>query len=287
MTLALLVPLLVKVSIILFVLALGLDTQTADATYVIRHPWLLVRSIGAMNLLMPALVVAAMTLVDLEPAIRIALLALSVSPVPPLLPLKQGKAGGPAFYAVGLLVAAALLSVVLVPTEIEIIGRVVASDLHVPFGKVLRVVLLTVLVPLSVGIILRALQPRLSARLKKPVMITGAVLLLLAVVPIFITEWRLFRTLIGQGVIAGLALFSLVGLVVGHAAGGPTPEHRTVLALATSTRHPAIAMAIASINYPNVTAATAVVLFHVLIAAVVTLPYVIWRLRAHAARAAP
>jgi hypothetical protein len=41
-------------------------------------------------------------------------------------------------------------------------------------------------------------------------------------------------------IIAGMAVF---GPIVGHALGGPDPDNRTVLALSTTSRHPAIALA--------------------------------------------
>jgi BASS family bile acid:Na+ symporter len=56
-----------------------------------------------------------------------------------------------------------------------------------------------------------------------------------------------------------------------------------VLALATGTRHPGIAIAISSINFPNQKAVLAVVLFHLVIGTIVSLPYVRWQKRVQAA----
>jgi len=52
-----------------------------------------------------------------------------------------------------------------------------------------------------------------------------------------------------------------------------------VLALATATRHPgiAIAIAIAHINFPNEQAVPAAVVIYLVVSAVLSVPYLAWR----------
>ncbi len=71
--------------------------------------------------------------------------------------------------------------------------------------------------------------------------------------------------------------------MVGHGLGGPDPEHESVLGLATASRHPGIALAIASANYPLERFGSVVPLYLV-INAIVAIPYVSWQKRktAHA-----
>ena len=104
-----------------------------------------------------------------------------------------------------------------------------------------------------------------------------------AALPMVVAVTPLFRPLVGEGVLAALGGFTLVGIAVGHWLGGPSEQHRSVLALATGSRHPGIALALASINFPDQKDVIAVVLYHLLIGALVALPYVIWRKRVHAA----
>jgi BASS family bile acid:Na+ symporter len=275
------VLLAIKASIFLVVLGLGLGTSAKEATYLFRHPGLLIRSIAAMNVAMPVFVVAAAMWIPLPQPIRIALVAISLSPVPPLLPGKQERAGGPQSYAVGLLVAASVLSLVLLPVGLELIGRFLDRDVRVPWDGVVPVLLLSVLLPLSIGIALRWRLPVLARRAAKPVTVGGIGLLVLAVVPVLGFTWPLMRSQIGQGVLIVLVLFTVVGLLVGHALGGPDPDHRTVLALAAATRHPGVAIALATLNFPAERAVPAVVMLHVIVGAVVSLPYLIWRKRRH------
>jgi bile acid:Na+ symporter, BASS family len=46
-------------------------------------------------------------------------------------------------------------------------------------------------------------------------------------------------------------VFVVIGLLVGDLFGRPVREHSVVLALSTACRHPAIALSIASANFPN------------------------------------
>lgn len=50
-----------------------------------------------------------------------------------------------------------------------------------------------------------------------------------------------------------------------------------MLALATATRHPGIAIAIAHINFPNEQAVPAAVVIYLVVSAVLSVPYLAWR----------
>ena len=68
-----------------------------------------------MNALMPLMALAVGAPFDLHPAVKIALVVITVSPTPPIFPKKALKAGGTEAYSIGLLVAAAVLSVIGIP----------------------------------------------------------------------------------------------------------------------------------------------------------------------------
>src|SRR5581483_10790643 len=84
----------------------------------------------------------------------------------------------------------------------------------------------------------------------------------------------------GDGTLLAMATFVAVGLAVGHLLGGPDPADRTVLALCTATRHPGIAIVIATTMASEPTLALGAVLLFVIVNAVVSAPYVAWRRRA-------
>jgi BASS family bile acid:Na+ symporter len=128
---------------------------------------------------------------------------------------------------------------------------------------------------------LRRLVPS-AGRLARPLAIFATVLLIAAATPILIKEWPSVRSLVGSFSVVAAALFSLVGLAVGHSLGGPDPDDRTVLALSTASRHPAMALAIAHGGASDAQGLLAAVLLVVIVSGIVSLPYVKWRARGHA-----
>ena len=249
MTAAQFIGLTINASMFLIVFALGLSATLDDVTYLFRRPGLLFRSILAMNFVMLAFALGLILLFQPSAPIKIALVALALSPVPPVLPAKELKAGGSRAYTLGLLVAAAIVSIVLVPVALELLGREAGVHMHMPIEKVTSVVLLSVIVPLILGVALRHFMPDFARRIAHPVSIFATILLVVAFLPVLFIVAPKFWALIGTGVMLSLIGFTLVGLTVGHLLGGPDPDDRTVLGLAAGTRHPGIAMAIASITF--------------------------------------
>ena len=280
------IMLAIKASIMLLVFGLGLHASPQDATFLFRHPGLLARSLLSMNVIMPLFAIVIAKVIDLHSAVEIAMVALALAPVPPILPGKQEKAGGRAAYAIGLLVAAALFAIVLVPAGVELMGKIFAKDLHMTASTVALIVLLTVLAPLTAGLIVNRFAPTLAARIAGPVSLFATILLVVAALPVVVAAWPAVKSMIGNGTLLALAVFAATGLAVGHWLGGSNPDHRTVLALATSARHPAVALAIAGANFQQQRAVLAVIFLYLVVGTVVSLPYVMWRKRRHAATAA-
>lgn len=284
MSLATLVPLALSLSIALVVLALGLRADFHDAFYLVLRPGLLFRSLLAMYVVMPAVAAGLVAALPLDPAVEVALVALALSPVPPVLPAKQEKAGGEPSYVLGLLLAATIGTVFVVPSGIFLLGHFFEPTHAVPLDAVAPVVVITVILPLMLGMVVRRSDPAFAARMAPRIAPAATVLLVAALTPLLFAHFDTIVRVVGNGTLLVLAVFTGTGLLVGHVLGGPDPGHRTALALATGTRHPGVALAIASATFPNVTAVAAVVLWHLVIAAAVTLPYTKRRRRIHGAR---
>lgn len=270
MNLQSLILLVLKISIALNVLALGLNATLADAAYLFRHPRQLLRVFLSMNVVMPALALALVLTFNLHPAVKIALVALSVSPVPPFFPKKALKVGGKDDYSVGLLVATALLAIVVIPIAMDIFGRIGGVPLQMSSRSVAVLVFTTVLAPLLAGITLRAMVPAFAERIAKPIGTLATVLLVLSVLPVFFGSLRTILSLVGDGTLLSFAGFALVGYFVGHWLGGPEPQNRPVLALATASRHPAIAVAIAHTNFSQQKLAVPAIVLYLLVSGIVT-----------------
>jgi BASS family bile acid:Na+ symporter len=228
----------------LMVLCVGLHARIADLAYLVQRPRLLMRSLLAMGVIMPGIAVGIAFAFDLNHALKVALMALAVSPVPPILPGTQLKAGGRASYVVGLLASAALVSIVFVPAAVVVIGRIFGREVHAAPSAVAWVVVTSILAPLAVGVVFRRLAPTIAARIAGPLSHVATIVLVVAFVPVLLKIWPAIVGSFGNFSLLTIGVFVTIGLVVGHVLGGPDSEDRRVLALATASRHPGVALAV-------------------------------------------
>jgi BASS family bile acid:Na+ symporter len=269
-----------QAGIVLLVFGLGLNARFKDAAYLFLRPGQFIRSLLSMYVVLPVFAVTVVVIFDgLPPPVKIALVALAVSPVPPALPRKVLKAGGESPYIIGLLAAMALVSIVFVPLAMAVLGMIFDRELYVAPSAVVRLVLITVLIPLAAGMLVRRLAPAFAARSVRPATLLATVLLVVAALPILLVVGPGSLSLIGNGTLASFVAFIAVGLASGHLLGGARSKERTVLALSSACRHPGIALTIAFINYPDEKLVLGAVFLYLLLTVIVTIPYVVWSRR--------
>lgn len=277
MDLAQLVKGSVAASLLLMVFALGLRATFAEATSlfrdIFRPPYRLLRAVFTMNVAVPVVAVCVAMLFDLPQAVRIALLAMAVSPVPPILPGRQLKAGGDPGFVYGLLVAVSIAAVVVVPASVEVLGWVFRREVHLAPDVVAKPIAISILVPLFAGLVVRRFFPVAAARIAPWSARGGSLLLLVGASFILFEAWPAIRSLLGSGAIVAFTGMALVSLALGHALGGADPRDRTVLGIASLQRHPGIALAIAHVSVPDNRYAPGAILLYLVISIVVAAVY--------------
>jgi len=266
----------------LLVLGIGLKATISDAFYLFRRPGQLLRALVAMDVVVPTVAIALAATFPLELPVKIALVTLSLAPLPPTFSKKPLKAGGSVSYTVGLFVAVTLIAVFFIPLALDLISKFTGVPLQMSSASLWILVLESLLLPLIVGVVIHQLAPSFADRAAGPVVTVATVTLLIGVIPILIKVWPVMMSLVGNGAVVVMAVLAVVALAAGHLLGGPDPEDRAVLALSSAARHPAIAIAIAHVNFPDQKLAPAAVLLYVLVSGIVTVPYLKWVARHHA-----
>lgn len=277
--------LVLKSSIMLTVLAIGLNATVDDTLYLARRPSLLLRSLLSMNVIMPLVAAALVVAFDLPTSVKVALVALAVSPVPPILPKKELKAGGHEAYAIGLLVGVGVLAIVTVPIVVSWFIDAFDRTGSISPLAVAKIVATSVLAPLFVGIAIRAWAPTLAQHIARPAAMIGNVLLIASALPLIYATWPGISALFGNGTVLIVAAMAATGLFTGHMLGGPDADDRTVLALSTASRHPAIALGAAVAAGEQSKTVLAAILLYLVVAILISIPYVAWRRRQTAAAA--
>lgn len=83
--------------------------------------------------------------------------------------------------------------------------------------------------------------------------------------------WSLMASVVPQWTTTAIFVISLVWLAIGHFFAGPDEDDRTVLAFATMSRHPGVAVVVASLT--DQPFAPVAVLLTVLVSEVASAPY--------------
>lgn len=278
------VQLLFAISLAGLVAAVGLDSSLSELTSLFRRPARLAKAVLVVNVVVPIVALGLVSLFPLSPAARGGILLMAVSPVPPLMAGKAIRAGGGKAYSYGLYAALALLSTIVVPLTVSIVGGL--RGVSIPLGPlaVAANVALTVMLPLAVALFVRRLWPAFAERRSSLVARSATLLLVATIIPVVISVWPAMVALAGAGTMLAMALIAALALTAGHALGGPDPGDRAALAMAAATRHPGIALMIAGAAGAD-RAVTAAILEFLLVGMVVALPYQMW-LKAGSRRAA-
>ena len=276
------VPILVlgvKISIFMTVLSLGMRASLSDIAHLLRRPGQLAKALLAIFVIMPVFAILIVKVFTLSPVVRVVLVALSVSPLPPIFPKKAFKSGAEASFTFGLLAAVTLLSLIITPLTFAALDVLVPRDTQFSQSFLINTLATMVLLPMAIGMTLRYLAPRFSEGLADVLGKIGGILLIVSILPILVALLPTMWSLTGKGMILAFVVFALVGVTAGYFLGGPDPKERTVLSLATASRHPGIAVAIASANVVDETpkqVIAAAVIAYLLISAIVVAPFMKW-----------
>jgi predicted Na+-dependent transporter len=101
------------------------------------------------------------------------------------------------------------------------------------------------LLPLTIGMVSRAVAPAPSERFAGYASGVAGVGLAVASLALLVTHLQFLAAVHWQGMMALIGTM-VIGLAIGHILGGPDPDERTALAIACVTRHVGVAVVVAT-----------------------------------------
>jgi BASS family bile acid:Na+ symporter len=150
-------------------------------------------------------------------------------------------------FAVGLMVLLMVLTVAYMPLVLPLLLEGVSVD---PV-KIARSLLLLMLLPLGVGLAIRAQLPRLAERAQPPLNRISGLSLMLLIALMLITNIKNVISLFGTRGLLASVLFLFCGVAIGWLLGGANLETRGVLSLGTAQRNIAAAMLVGGQNFDD------------------------------------
>jgi BASS family bile acid:Na+ symporter len=240
-----------NVSLVMTMLCAGMGGIYGDRTYLSCRRGLLVRSLVSMVVLQPAFAVWLCYAFPLPMPVKLALLGLAISPMPPILPSGLMKVRGSRSFEVALSFVVAVASIATVPISLWAFYWFLDAPPRINYVTVALFVGLNILLPVAAGFAGRRLSAETTRRAVTLLTIGALGILGLVLVALLLRSRPALPSLLGHGTITAIVLLAVAGLGIGHLCGGPARKNRRVLAMATATRHPAIAISLASVASPN------------------------------------
>lgn len=263
------------VGLFLDMFAQGLRLRSAHLLKHPHEPRKLARAFVAVDVLVPlaALAVAAVLRPPQHVVVALSLMAASPMAGFALHHAVRNPELRKTWSAIHLVLLAA--AVVTTPLTLHLLGAALGFRAHVSPIAIGGTVVSTVALPLTAGMLFRHRRPDAAARIAEPIQKAGYSLVALSFVVVLGASWRALGDFGPRGYLA-VALFVGLSLSFGHLLGGANPRERTLLAVETATRNPALALVIAQTSFPKAPVATTLVPY-VVTYVVLTNAYRFWR----------
>ena len=268
-----------SIGVVLIMFAQALKLSPSEVmVYFKERPWLILRSVFAVLVLVPAAALAIILLLKPAPEVAVGLAILVACPPAPLM-LKGAPTlgGGGAAFMASLHLILAMLALITVPIVLDLLSIPLGFNTEVDLGAMAMILGRTILIPIGLGLAVRSFFPNFAdtagPKLEKAGLIGLLIVVLFALVALFpaLLKMDLWSYLV-------MAVVCAVALAIGHGLGPRDPRERTILAVESGVRHPVLALTIAASNFTP-EKALPVLVPCVLVFIAVAMMYLLWRKR--------
>jgi BASS family bile acid:Na+ symporter len=228
-------------------LAMGAALTVSQIFDPLRNVRLVVLALVANFVLMPLGAFALAKVLWLDEPLGVGLLLLGCAAGAPFLPKLAQLAKGNLPFGVGAMVLLMVITVAYLPIVLPLL----LPGVTVNPVKIAQSLVLLMLLPLAIGLFVKARYEATAARVKPALDWLSNVSLILLMVLITVVNFDKVLQVFGtRGILAGL-LFIALGFCIGWLLGGPGKDTRTVLALATAQRNIAAALVVGSQSFSD------------------------------------
>lgn len=282
MTLTTFLLLMVKASLIILMVGLGLGLQVDALTELRRRPWLIVRVLLGTCVLVPLvalLVLKVPATFHMSPGARFGIALMALSPSAPFTLRKAHLQGGDRHLAALLQVSAALTAIVTIPFLTDVFRssfQVAGWDIQP--AQVAKQVAVVQVIPLFVGLTLRHWFPQIGARWALPIQ-RGSFLVnvgIFGIILAIVLPHLLSFLKTNLAALAVSALMTAFALAIGYGLSGDGVGERTTTALVTSMRNPGLALLFAITYGKGIAGVKLAIITYLLVTILCTIPFLRW-----------
>jgi BASS family bile acid:Na+ symporter len=198
-------------------LGLGLALTLDDFKRVLVYPRAVIVGLACQMVLLPLVCYGVASGFGLPPELAVGLMLLSASPGGATANLFSHLAKGDVALNITLTAVNSVLSLFTLPLIVNLsLTAFMGTERSLPlqFDKVIQV-FAVVLIPVGIGMLIKAKRPRVSERMEKPVKIASAIFLLLVIIAAVLKERSHLVDFFRQVGLAAL-VFNLASMAVGY-----------------------------------------------------------------------
>lgn len=203
-------------AIIMF--GLGLSLTTADFARVAKHPRVVSIALACQLLILPAIAFGLVLVFNLPPLLAVGMMVLAASPGGTTANLFSHLYRGDVALNITLTAVNSVIAVITLPIvtnfALGYFDPDTGASMGLQFGKILQVFAI-VLIPVAIGMLVRAKRADFAHRMDKPVRIASAIVLVLVIVGTIVAERENVGSYLAD-VGAITALFCVASLAVGY-----------------------------------------------------------------------
>jgi predicted Na+-dependent transporter len=232
-------------------LSMGLSLTVSQILQPLRNTRLVIMALAGNFVVIPAAAFALSRIIPLDQSVQIGLLLMGTAAGAPFLPKLAQIAKANVAFAVGLMT---MLMVVTIG-NLPIVLPLVLPGVEVDTGQIALSLIVTMLVPLLIGLFIKARYEGAAEGLQPVMAQTSTISLALLLVLMLALNFSNVVALFGTGAIIATLLFIAISIAAGYLLGGSSTDTKVVLALGTGQRNLSAAFIIATGSFaeqPNV-----------------------------------
>ena len=215
-------------------LAGGLECDLKEALKSLRSPRLIGPTLFWGWVIGPVLALLIIRVLPLSEGHAAGLILVSLAPIAPFLPIASSRARGDMTFCAAYILLATVVTVVLMP----VMAPLLIQGLTLTAGALAKPLILLVLIPLLIGIAIRAYKAPVAARIFPWVKKSGNVFLLICLAMVMWLYGREMLDTVGSFATAAWVLFMAAMAVLPYVVGfGLKQDQRSVMALGQSSRN--------------------------------------------------
>jgi len=248
----LLIPplLLLDFFVALVMFSIGLRTSGGELVNILRDRALLLRTLVANCLVIPAIGLLLIHIFPLNPDARVGILLLAAIPGTPIALQFTRMAKTRLAFTAAMTFVLSLVSLAMTPLAIEVMPQVAQRDQR-PVLTLVATIALYIALPLFAGVWAGRRAPKIAPRLVLPLDLLATVVFLFLMWETRMVRRQAFYTIRGGGTVLAMFLLLVISMLIGWLIGGPDRETRRILATSTGMRSVIVVLYIARYCFPG------------------------------------